>query len=88
MNNQFGDSLVDQTLDAQGLRCPLPLVKSRQALNELPVGAVLKVMATDPGSVLDFKNWAKTANHIELIAQEQKEDNGQQIFLHYLRRLR
>ncbi len=46
---------VDQTLDASGLSCPLPLLKAKQALNKLEQGQVLKVIATDAGSVRDFK---------------------------------
>ncbi len=46
---------IDETLDASGLSCPLPLLKAKQALNKLEAGKVLKVIATDAGSVRDFK---------------------------------
>ena len=46
---------VDQELDLSGLNCPMPLLKTKQALNRLEAGKVLKVTATDPGSERDFK---------------------------------
>lgn len=46
---------VDQELDLSGLNCPMPLLKTKQALNRLEPGKVLKVTATDPGSERDFK---------------------------------
>lgn len=76
-----------QTLDVKGAKCPMPLVKSRKALSELPIGGVLKVVATDRGSVADFQGWAKTAKNVELVGQETVEDGGQSLYLHYLRRV-
>ncbi len=76
----------DQTLDVKGAKCPLPLVKSRKAIGELPIGQVLRVITTDRGSVADFQGWAKTAKNIELVAQENGQENGQDIYMHYLRR--
>ena len=52
--------IFDQTLDVKGAKCPMPLVKSRKAMADLAVGQVLKVVATDRGSVADFQGWAKT----------------------------
>ncbi|MCS6880203.1 MAG: sulfurtransferase TusA family protein [Oscillochloridaceae bacterium] len=76
----------DQTLDVKGARCPMPLVKSRKAVNELPVGQVLRVIATDRGSVADFQGWVKTARNVELLAQETVTEGGQELFVHYLKR--
>lgn len=76
----------DQTLDVKGAKCPMPLVKSRKAIGELSVGQVLRVLATDRGSVADFQGWAKTARNIELVSQETAEENGQSIYVHYLKR--
>lgn len=75
-----------QTLDVKGAKCPMPLVKSRKAINELPVGEVLRVLATDRGSVADFQGWVKTARNVELLAQESIQENGQDLYVHYLRR--
>jgi tRNA 2-thiouridine synthesizing protein A len=76
----------NQELDVQGLKCPMPLVKSRKAVNTLAVGEVLKVIATDRGSVADFQGWAKTAKNMELLDQQTVQNNGQPLYVHYLRR--
>ena len=76
----------DQTLDVKGAKCPMPLVKSRRAVNSLSVGNVLQVIATDRGSIADFQGWAKVAKNIELLQQETVQNNGQDLYVHYLRR--
>ena len=76
----------DQTLDVKGAKCPMPLVKSRKTIKGMPVGNVLQVIATDRGSIADFKGWTKTAKNIALLEQETVQDNGQEIFVHYLKR--
>jgi tRNA 2-thiouridine synthesizing protein A len=81
MNETF-----DQELDVKGAKCPMPLVKSRKAIGELSVGQVLKVVATDRGSVADFQGWAKTAQNIELVAQDRVAADGQDLYVHYLKR--
>jgi tRNA 2-thiouridine synthesizing protein A len=59
---------VTTTLDLQGLSCPLPIAKTAKAMRELQTGELLEAIATDPGSVPDFKAWcANTGN--ELIEQ-------------------
>jgi tRNA 2-thiouridine synthesizing protein A len=55
--------MENATLDAKGLSCPLPVVKARLEMEKLSVGDVLKVLATDPGSVSDFDNWARMSGH-------------------------
>ena len=60
----------DKELDVRGAKCPVPVVKARQAVNDLQVGLVLRVLAPDPGSVNDFKGWAQAAKNIQLLAQE------------------
>ena len=78
---------VDQVLDTSGLQCPVPLAKTAKALNDLPVGNVLKVVATDEGSVLDFRSWAERNDKCELLVQETHEgDDGKTRYVHYLRR--
>ena len=79
-------TLFTETLDVKGAKCPMPLVKTRKAINSLAVGDVLKVVATDRGSVADFQGWAKTAKNIELLDQETVQDNGQELFVHYVKR--
>ena len=48
-------SMPDKTLDATGLLCPLPILKAKKAMAEVPRGGTLEVLATDPGSVADFQ---------------------------------
>ena len=47
-------------LDARGLLCPLPVLKARKALKDVPAGGTLRVLATDPGAVKDFEHFCKT----------------------------
>ncbi|MAZ45682.1 MAG: response regulator SirA [Gammaproteobacteria bacterium] len=50
-------------LDVRGLNCPMPLLKAKRALNSMPAEALLKVLATDPGSVRDFEVFAKQSGN-------------------------
>jgi tRNA 2-thiouridine synthesizing protein A len=47
-------------LDAKGLKCPLPVLKARKALKDVPAGGTLRVLATDPGAPKDFEHFCKT----------------------------
>lgn len=76
----------DDTLDVKGLNCPMPLVKARQTLNNMDVGKVLRVLATDRGSVKDFQGWAKTAKNIELLEQGEQSENGKTVFTHFVKK--
>jgi tRNA 2-thiouridine synthesizing protein A len=51
---------ADRTLDATGLKCPLPVLKARRALRDVPAGGLLEVLATDPGAVQDFAHFCTT----------------------------
>ncbi|TCK08840.1 sulfurtransferase TusA family protein [Marinobacterium mangrovicola] len=54
---------ITELLDASGLSCPLPLLKAKQALNKMAPGEVLKVIATDAGSVRDFRVYVDNSDH-------------------------
>jgi len=57
--------MADVTLDAKGLNCPLPILKARKALKEVPVGGTLEILSTDPGSVADFDAFCRqTGNEL------------------------
>lgn len=58
----------DRELDARGLNCPLPILRAKKALGELESGQVLRIVATDPGSVKDFQAFAKQTGN-ELLSQ-------------------
>ena len=53
----------EKELDARGRSCPLPILKTKKSLNELTSGQVLKIVATDPGSVKDFDAFANQTGH-------------------------
>jgi len=64
----------DRELDARGLNCPLPILRAKKSLTELQSGQVLKIVATDPGSVKDFQAFAKqTGNELLSHSEEGKE---------------
>lgn len=60
------DEPFDLVLDARGLMCPMPVLKTKKALRDVPVGGVIKVMATDPGSVADMKAFCDMTGNILL----------------------
>ncbi len=62
---------ADLVLDLKGLLCPLPIVKLSQAIKDLPVGAIIEGIATDPGVMADVPAWAKASGQ-ELISIEQQ----------------
>ena len=77
-------SLVDNVkleVDARGLNCPLPILRAKKALANIASGEILKVISTDPGSMRDFKAFAKQTGN-ELIVQQTIGDE----FIHYLKR--
>jgi tRNA 2-thiouridine synthesizing protein A len=53
----------DKELDARGLNCPLPILRTKKALTDLRSGQVLKVLATDPGAVKDFQAFSRQTGH-------------------------
>ncbi|MGA0264293.1 MAG: sulfurtransferase TusA family protein [Lysobacterales bacterium] len=70
--------MADHTLDAKGLNCPLPILKAKKALKEVPDGGTLEILATDPGSVADFEAFSRTTGN-ELL--EHSEEGGVYRFL-------
>ena len=60
-------------LDLKGLKCPLPVLKTRKAIGALSKGQTLEVLATDPGSVADFKAFCDASGNV---LQEQSQDGG------------
>lgn len=71
----------DQTLDCTGLACPMPILKTKKAIDSLQVGQVLKMVATDPGSQPDIDAWTKKTGH-ELLSYEQAGET----FIFYIKR--
>lgn len=71
----------DRELDARGLNCPLPILRTKKALNEMVSGNVLKVLATDPASIKDFEAFSKQTGNALL---EHSEADG--VFHFFLQR--
>ena len=72
---------IDKELDTRGLNCPLPILKAKKSLTEMRSGQLLKVVATDKGSVRDFQAFAKQTGN-ELVEQQTVGAD----FIHVLRR--
>ena len=71
----------DRELDARGLSCPLPILKTKKSLNEIASGQVLKVVATDPGSVKDMQAFSNQTGHPLLSSTEENK-----AFVFYLKK--
>lgn len=69
---------IHTNVDAKGLSCPMPIVRTAQAIKTVPSGALVEVLATDPGSVKDFAAWARSTHNAVV---EQDEEGGVYRFL-------
>ncbi|MED5619707.1 sulfurtransferase TusA family protein [Ideonella sp. BN130291] len=72
---------ADRELDTRGLTCPLPILKAKKALADMASGQILKVVATDPGSMRDFQAFARQTGN-DLVEQTTQADE----YIHFLRR--
>jgi len=72
---------IDKQIDTRGLNCPLPILRAKKALTDMQSGQLLKVVATDPGSVRDFQAFARQTGN-ELVEQQQQGED----IIHVLRR--
>ena len=63
--------MADHVLDAKGLNCPLPILKAKKALKEVPAGGTLEILATAPGAVADFQAFARSTGN-ELLEHSQE----------------
>jgi TusA-related sulfurtransferase len=72
---------IAKEIDTRGLNCPLPILRAKKALTDLQSGQLLKVVATDPGSVRDFQAFARQTGN-ELVDQSEQGEE----FIHVLRR--
>ena len=72
---------IDKQLDARGLNCPLPILKAKKALADMQTGQILRVVATDAGSMRDFQAFAKQTGN-ELLEQQHVGND----FIHVMRR--
>jgi tRNA 2-thiouridine synthesizing protein A len=70
--------MADATIDARGLKCPLPILKARKALKDVAPDGLLEVLTTDPGSPADFQAFCRATGH-ELV--EQASSGGEHRFV-------
>ena len=70
---------VHQTLDCIGLYCPMPVLNTRQAIDELAIGEILEVLADDPAAEPDIKSWAKRTG--QKILEIEKTDEGLRVLI-------
>jgi len=75
---------VHKRLDARGLSCPMPIMKSMQAIKRIRINQVLEILTTDPGSLKDIPTWARATGQ-ELIASEER---GPEDFRFLVKRLK
>jgi tRNA 2-thiouridine synthesizing protein A len=68
------DIKVDLELDLKGLLCPLPMVKVSQNIKNIPVGGVIRAVATDPGSLADIPSWARSTGNEVLKTEKEGKD--------------
>ena len=72
---------IDREVDARGLNCPLPILRTKKALNEMASGQVLRILATDPASTRDFEAFTRQTGH-QLLHHEEQDG----VFVFFLRR--
>jgi tRNA 2-thiouridine synthesizing protein A len=72
---------ADQTLDCSGMACPMPILKTKKAVDGLQSGQVLKMIATDPGSTSDIEAWTAKTGH-SLVASEKENEK----FVFYIKK--
>ena len=65
---------VDLELDLKGLLCPMPMVKVSQSIGDVPVGGVIRAVATDAGSMADIPAWAKSTGNEVLYAEKEGDE--------------
>jgi len=76
------DIKVDLELDLKGLLCPLPMVRISQNITKVPVGGIIRAVATDPGSLADIPSWARTTGN-EVVTERDGKD-----IIFYVKRLK
>ncbi len=76
-----------ETLDVKGQNCPMPVIKTKGAFDDLEVGETLEVIATDSGSMSDIKGWAESTDGAELVEQTEATEGGESVYKHYVEKV-
>ncbi len=79
----MSDFTPNVTLDNSGLACPMPIIKTKKAMDSLQIGQILKMIATDPGSVSDVQAWVSKTGQ-ELLKHETEGDK----YVFYIRKVK
>ena len=79
------DTAPTEVLDVKGESCPMPVVKTKQAVDGLASGDLLEVLATDNGSVSDIAGWADGTPGVTLEDQSEREEAGETVYVHQVR---
>ncbi|MFC7176758.1 sulfurtransferase TusA family protein [Halosegnis marinus] len=79
------DTQPTETLDVKGENCPMPVVRTKQAVDGLSSGDLLEVLATDAGSVSDIDGWAAGTPGVALESQSEREDGDGTVYVHRVR---
>jgi len=75
-----------ETVDVKGQNCPMPVIKTKGAFDDLVAGETLEVVATDSGSMSDIKGWAESTDDAELLDQKEATENGEAVYRHYVQK--
>ena len=76
-----------ETLDVKGQNCPMPVIKTKGAVDDLAAGEMLVVISTDSGSMSDIAGWADSADDVELVEQEEATEGGEDVYKHYVKKV-
>ena len=76
----------DKEIDARGLNCPLPILRCKKGLSDLAATRVLRVIATDPGSVKDFQAFCRQTGHALELQEEIEDAQSKKEFIFYIRK--
>lgn len=75
-----------ETIDVKGKNCPMPVIETKSAFDDIEPGTTFEVVATDAGSMSDIEGWADSTEGAELLEQSEATENGTTVYRHYIRK--
>lgn len=76
-----------ETLDVKGQNCPMPVIKTKGAVDDLAAGELMVVVSTDSGSMSDIAGWADSTDDVELVEQEAATEGSEDVYKHYVKKV-
>jgi TusA-related sulfurtransferase len=76
-----------ETLDVKGQNCPMPVIKTKGAVDDLAAGELMVVVSTDSGSMSDIAGWADSTDDVELVEQEAATEGDEDVYKHYVKKV-